>query len=314
MKLLTSALVCLSLTATNVLAGGHEKEEEKKSGIFYDGNIEMYIDGEWPEGDMSSRAEVFAGFQTELDGGPVTWAGAGARYDTNYSLDRTLDDTIQEKQLGFGIGNTRVYIGETDAQRLGFAKTSKMGAPVIIIEPNSRIDHKEKVVVTFGGWENNDEFKFNQYRLKRDMPFGGVVGWDPESKTMYAGATARVSILDVSYMQISTDGKATQRGYSVGTSFHRMGVPVALGVEQWDDGGQIRRDYGMMYNVSKEVMLTAHRVEDDDIGFTYNYFGAVYNQGPMEYGLWFHQDKKMVGRYGNADFDDSLKATIKYKF
>ena len=54
------------------------KKEEKKSGLYYDGNVEMYIDGEWPEGDMSSRAEIFAGFQTELNDGPFNWAGAGA--------------------------------------------------------------------------------------------------------------------------------------------------------------------------------------------------------------------------------------------
>jgi hypothetical protein len=315
MKLITSTMMCLSLFATNVYADGHEQKEEEKSGLYYNGNVEMYIDGEWPEGDMSSRAEVFAGFQTELNDGPFNWAGAGARYDTNYSLDRTLDNTVQEKQMGFGIGNTRVYIGETDAQRLGFAKTSKIGAPVIVIEPNSRIDHKEKVVVTFGDWVNNDEFKFNQYKLQRKkLPIGGIVGYEPETKSMYAGATARLAIFDVSYLQISAEDKTTQRGYSIGTSLYPVGLPIGLGYEQFDDGGNVRKDYGVMYYGIKDVILSAHRVEDDDIGFTFNYFGAVYNQGPMEYGVYLHHDKGMVGPYGNRNYDDSFKATIKYNF
>ena len=70
----------------------------------------------------------------------------------------------------------------------------------------------------------------------------------------------------------------------------------------------------MYYGSQRSLILSAHRVEDDDIGFTFNYFGAVYNQGPMEYGAYFHHDKKMVGRYGNAEYDNSLKATIKYNF
>jgi hypothetical protein len=59
MKLLTGTLTCLTLIATNVYADGHE-QTEKKSGLYYDGNIEMYIDGQYPEGDMNSRAEVLS--------------------------------------------------------------------------------------------------------------------------------------------------------------------------------------------------------------------------------------------------------------
>ena len=32
--------------------------------------------------------------------------------------------------------------------------------------------------------------------------------------------------------------KQTQRGYSVGTSLYPIGLPVGLGYEQFDDGGQ----------------------------------------------------------------------------
>ena len=316
MKLLIGTMMCFALSATNAFADGHGQQEEKQSGLYYNGNLEMYIDDEYPEGEFNSRAEVFAGFQTELSDGPFSWAGAGARYDTNYSLDRSLDNTVQEKQLGFGLGNTRIYLGETDAQRLGFAKTGKMGAPVIITEPNSRIDHKEKIVMTFGGWENNDEFKFNTYRLNRKVPYGGVVGWEAETKTMYAGATASIKGIDVSYMQIDTEGKTTQRGYSIGTALYGFGIPAGIGYEQWDDGGTVlRKDYGVMYNMrAQNMMLTAHRVEDDDIGMTYNYYGVIKNQGPMEYGLYLHQGKDMKVRGNSIKFDDSFKAVIKYNF
>jgi len=66
MKLLIGTMTFLSLIATNVYADGHEQKEEEKSGLYYDGNIEMYIDGEWPEGDMSSRAEISQGFKQNL--------------------------------------------------------------------------------------------------------------------------------------------------------------------------------------------------------------------------------------------------------
>ena len=35
-------------------------------------------------------------------------------------------------------------------------------------------------------------------------------------------------------------------------------------------GATIEGDYGVMYNYNKDLMFTAHRVEDDDLGFTYN--------------------------------------------
>jgi hypothetical protein len=311
---LTLYATLFTMFASVALAGGH-KEIEDKNGLFVNGTVEIYIDDTNTETPVDTRLETFAGFETVLDHSFVNWAGFGARYDTNYSLDRTLDNTITEKQMGIEILGSRLYLGETDAQRLGFAKTSKIGAPVIITKPSSRIDHNEKVVLTFGGWENNDEFEFNTYRLKRDMPYGGVFGWNPADDSLYYGATARVSILDVSYMGIKKDDE-TQHGYSVGTSFHRMGVPVGLGIERWEDAENTRMDYGIMYNATKELMFTAHRVEEDDLGFTYNYLAAIHTQGPIELGLYLHHDKSQVSPWTGVEstIDNSIKGTLKYHF
>ena len=196
MKIFTSTIIA-SLMASGAMAGGHD-HTEAKDGPFINGTFEIYIDDTNTEGHVDTRFEAMAGYETDLDHPLANWSGFSARFDTNYALDRTLDNTITEKQMGLGIGGARLYVGETDAQRLGFAKTAKIGAPVIITKQNSRIDHREKVVLAFGGWDHNDEFEFNSYRLKRDMPYGGVVAWDPESKAMYYGVTARAKIVDVS--------------------------------------------------------------------------------------------------------------------
>lgn len=313
MKLILSTILITAM-ASSAIAGGHTQIEEK-NGPYINGTFEIYIDDTNTEGTVDTRFEAMGGYETEIDHPVATWAGFGARFDTNYALDRNLDNTITEKQFGLGITGGRLYIGETDVQRLGFAKTSKIGAPVIITKSSSRIDHQEKLVFTFGGWEYNDEFDFNNYRLKRDMPYGGVVGWNPEDDSMYYGATARVAILDISYMQIDTDNE-TQKGYSVGTSLHRMGLPIGLGYERWEDKENTRIDYGVMYNYNKDLMFTAHRVEDDDLGFTYNYLAAIHTKGPLELGLYYHQDKQQVSPWTGvkSNIDDSVKATIKYKF
>jgi hypothetical protein len=62
------------------------------------------------------------------------------------------------------------------------------------------------------------------------------------------------------------------------------------------------------------VMLAAHRVESDDIGMTHNYFSALHTKNDVELGLHYHQGKSMSVRGRTIDIDDSLKATIKYKF
>ena len=314
MKILTSALV-LALIGSTAIAGGHEQVEEK-NGMYLNGTFEIYIDGQATE-TLDTRFEAMGGYETDIDHPFANWVGFGARFDTNYALDRTKDNTITEKQFGFEtLGNTRVYVGETDAQRLGFAKTSKIGAPVIITKPSSRIDHNEKVVVAFGGWNHKDEFDFNSVTLQREMPYGGVIAFDPETKAKYYGVTGQVSIVQASVMQIDTDNGETQRGYSVGAGFHRMGVPVALGYERWKDNENTRIDYGLMYNYSDELMFTASRVEEDDLGFKYNYFGVVHTKGNIELGAYFHQGKTQDNPYTGltSTTDDSVKATIKYKF
>ena len=314
MKTLTSTIIA-SLMASGAIAGGHD-HAEAKDGPFINGTFEIYIDDTNTEGHVDTRFEAVGGYETELDHPLANWAGFSAKFDTNYALDRNLDNTITEKQMGLGVGNNaRIWFGETDIQRLGFAKTSKIGAPVIITKQNSRIDHQEKIALTFGGWGYNDEFAFNNYLLQRDMPYAGVVAWDPETKAMYYGVTARAKIVDVSYMQIDTDGE-TQTGYSVGTSLHRMGIPIGIGYEQWEDAENTRKDIGVMYNYSKELMFTAHNVTDDDLGFTYNYLAAIHTKGPVELGLYYHNDKVQVSPWTGqtSNIDDSVKATIKYKF
>ena len=306
--------LALILSASVASAGGHESHEEK-NGPFLNGTFEIYVDDQNTEGTVDTRLEATAGIETDLDTSIANWAGFGAKFDTNYALDRSLDNTITEKQAGIGIGNARLYFGETDAQRLGFAKTSKIGAPVIITKPSSRIDHNEKIVLTFGGWENNDEFEFNSYRLKREMPYGGVIGWNPEDDSLYYGTTLRIAIVDASVMQIKKDDE-TQTGASIGASFHRLGLPVGVGYEQWTDDENTRRDFGVMYNYSKKLMFTAHRVADDDLGFTYNYLAAIHTEGPVELGLYLHQGKTQDNPWTGqtVSSDDSVKATFKYKF
>lgn len=314
MKMLTGASI-LAMMATSAFAGGHEVVEEK-NGMYLNGTFEIYIDGQATE-QVDTRFEAMGGYETDLDHPLFSWAGFGARFDTNYALDRTLDNTITEKQFGFELPmNTRVYLGETDAQRMGFAKTSKIGAPVIITKPSSRIDHSEKVVVAIGGWDHKDEFDFNATGLTRDLPVGGVLAWNPETKARYMGVTGQVSIVQASVMQIDTEDGESQRGYSVGAGFHRMGLPIAVGYETWKDKENTRIDYGVMYNHSKDLMFTASRVEDDDLGFKYNYLAAIHTKGPVELGVYFHQGKTQknpwTGRTSSTD--DSVKATIKYKF
>ena len=117
-------------------------------------------------------------------------------------------------------------------------------------------------------------------------------------------------------MQIDTEDGETQRGYAVGAGLHRMGIPIAIGYETWEDKENTRVDYGVMYNFSRELMFTASRVEDDDLGFTYNYLAAVHTKGPVELGLYYHQGKDQVSPWTGrtTTTPDDIKATIKYKF
>ena len=297
------------------------------AGLFVNGELEIYYDDDTYTSDIDSRAEIITGLQSDIDAGPVTWAGGSARFDSHYSLDTTLNNTIVEKQLGLGVGNTRIYLGETDAQRLGFAKTPKIGVPLIITESNSRIDHNEKLVFTFGGWDNNNEFDFDTHSLKRDLPIGGSIAYDANTETLYAGLTANLmGYAEVSYMQIGdkdgiTDTDNNQQGWAIGTSLYRWNIPVVLGVEMWDDKNtgaytkENRMDYGVMYGLTEQVQLGFHRVENDDLGTNGDYLSAVYTQGPVEMGVYYHMtESQNLGTGVITENDDSVKASIKYKF
>ena len=302
------------------------------SGVFLNGEFEMRYDPETIDSDIDSRAEFILGLENEIDNEIINWGGASARFDSYYALDRTKDNTIVEKQMGIGTGLGRIYFGETDAQRLGFAKTSKISVPLIITESQSRIDHNEKVVLTFGGWDNNNEFDFDTYRLSRDLPIGGVIGYDAESETAYVGATASVmGYFDVSYMQIGNKDNVTksgnnQQGYSIGGSTHRWGVPMIWGVEVWDDKNtgtytkDNRLDYGVLYSVTDELAVSYHRLENDDLGFDGNHYGAVYtvdagHGNKLEMGVYLHdREQTNIGTGAKTVADDNILATVKYKF
>jgi len=329
----------LALIAFSAPATAEEKTLEQRvsdleakapslpAGLFVNGELEIYYDDDTYTSDIDSRAEIITGLQSDIDAGPVTWAGGSARFDSHYSLDTTLNNTIVEKQLGLGVGNTRIYLGETDAQRLGFAKTPKVGVPLIITESNSRIDHNEKLVFTFGGWNNNNEFDFDTHSLKRDLPIGGSIAYDANTETLYAGLTANLmGYAEVSYMQIGdkdgiTDTDNNQQGWAIGTSLYRWDIPVVLGVEMWDDKNtgaytkENRMDYGVMYGLTDEVQLGFHRVENDDLGTNGDYLSAVYTQGPVEMGVYYHMtESQNLGTGAITENDDSMKASIKYKF
>lgn len=298
------------------------------SGLFVNGEIEMYYDEDTYASGIDSRAEIITGLQSDIEAGPLTWAGGSARFDSHYSLNTALNNTVVEKQMGVGIGeSTRVYLGETDAQRLGFAKTSKIGVPLVITESNSRIDHNEKVVLTFGGWDNNNEFDFDTHKMDRDLPVGASIGYDANTEKMYAGATVSLmGYAEVSYMQIGdkdgiTDWDNNQQGYSLGTSLYRFDIPLVLGVEMWDDKNtgtytkENRMDYGAMYGLTDEVTLGYHRVENDDIGTNGDYLSAVYATGPIEMGAYYHMtESQNLGTGVVTENDDSIKASFKYKF
>jgi len=116
-------------------------------GVFITGEVEAYYDDRTYDSGLDSRAELQVGINHKFNNPYVNWTGASMLYDTYYSLDTTLNNTVQEKQMGVGNEYYRLYLGETDAQRLGFAKTPKIGAPLIITQTNSRIDHREKTVL-----------------------------------------------------------------------------------------------------------------------------------------------------------------------
>lgn len=316
------------------------------AGLYVNGEVEGYYDDKTYDSGWDSRAELQVGISQDLDIDKnmlnLNWVGATMTYDTDYALDSTLDNTVVEKQLGFGNDFARIYVGETDAQRIGFAKTPKIGAPIIITEKSNRLDHNEKTVLVLGGFEKENEFDFDAYRLTKEKPWGVVVGYDNNEDSLYASATVSLlGLADVSYMMIDTtaEGSASyttdtrQVGYAIGGSLRRWDIPMQWGVELWDDkdtglASDDRIDMGVMYNVTPATYVTAHRTENDDLGYDGNYYGVVHNvyanydpskrgdkQDGLEIGLFLH-DKSGTSSITGVDYADTqtILGSVKYKF
>jgi hypothetical protein len=313
---------------------------ELPTGLFINGNIEAYYDDRTYDSGFDSRAEIQIGVRQTLDNKYVNWIGGSALYDTHYSKDTSLNNTLVEKQLGIGADYWRLYLGETEAQRLGFAKTPKIGAPIIITQNNSRIDSNEKIVLALGGFQWDDDFDFDSYRLKKNVPYGAVLGYDNNTNTIYSSITVSASgLADLSYMRIDSPVSSTytkakhQEGISVGGELYRFGIPAIWGIELWDDkdtglAGKKRFDIGGLYSINENLYFTAHRTEHDDLGYTGNYYGLVYQimtqddrdkrpdkRKGLEFGLYLH-DKEKTSVYTGAhtDYGSQIIGSIRYKF
>src|SRR6056300_2081211 len=310
------------------------------NGFFINGEVEGYYDDKTYDSGWDSRGELQLGIETDLPENSlnINWAGASMTYDTHYSLDTSLNNTVQEKQIGLGNDTARIYFGETDAQRMGFAKTPKISAPLIYTETNYRIDHREKTVLAFGGFNWDDEFDFDSYRLKRETPWGVALGWDNDGNVGYAtGTVSLLGYADLSYMTITGPEETTkgdQEGWAIGGSLHRFGIPAIWGVEKWDDkntGSQAskdRLDYGGLYSVTDSTYITYHRIENDDLGYSGHYGGVVYNlytdsnttarpdkRKGLEIGLYYHdteQTSVYTGTY--TDINPKVLGQIRFKF
>ena len=308
------------------------------SGFFVNGNVEAYYDDKTYDDSWDSRTELTVGIEQTLEND--FWIGGSTKWDSHYSLDTTLNNTLVEKQIGFGNDTCRVFMGETDAQRLGFAKTPKISAPLIYTQKNFRIDHNEKTVIACGGYEWDNQFKFDSHRLKRNKPYAVNVGYDRKQDTTYLTGTYSFGIAEVSYMRIDSPSTApgysvdkTQEGYSIGGSLHRFGVPLVWGAEMWDDkdtglAKDNRYDFGGLYSLSDNLYVTAHRTLNDDLGYDGNYYGVVYNvytdtdvrkradqRDGLEFGLYLH-DKEQTSVYTGAhtDYGNQIIGSIRWKF
>ena len=307
-------------------------------GFFVNGNVEQYFDDRTYDDSWDSRTELTVGIETTLDND--YWIGGSTKWDSHYSLNTALNNTLVEKQIGFGNDTCRVFLGETDAQRLGFAKTPKISAPLIYTQSNFRIDHNEKSVLACGGYKWDNQFKFDTHRLKREMPYAINVGYDRKQDTTYTTATYNLGLVELSYMRISSPKEApgysvdkVQEGYAVGGALHHLGIPLVWGVEMWDDkdtglAEDDRWDIGGLYSLNDNMYVTAHRTINDDLGYTGNYYGVVYNvytdtnvrkradqRNGLEFGLYLH-DKEKTSVYTGAhtDYGNQLIGSIRWKF
>ena len=98
------------------------------------------------------------------------------------------------------------------------------------------------------------------------------------------------------------------------------------GVELWDDKNtgtytkDNRLDYGVLYSVTDELAVSYHRLENDDLGFDGNHYGAVYtvdagHGNKLEMGVYLHDREQTNIRTGAKTVsDDNILATVKYKF
>jgi len=307
-------------------------------GFFVNGNVEAYYDDRTYDDSWDSRTELTVGIETTLDND--YWIGGSTKWDSHYSLNTALNNTLVEKQIGFGNDTCRVFVGETDAQRLGFAKTPKISAPLIYTQSNFRIDHNEKSVLACGGYKWDNQFKFDTHRLKREMPYAINVGYDRKQDTTYTTATYNLGLVELSYMRISSPKEApgysvdkVQEGYAVGGALHHLGIPLVWGVEMWDDkdtglAEDDRWDIGGLYSLNDNMYVTAHRTINDDLGYSGNYYGLVYNvytdtnvrkradqRDGLEFGLYLH-DKEQTSVYTGAhtDYGNQIIGSIRWKF
>jgi hypothetical protein len=265
--------------------------------LYIKGQIQSIYDDKTYNSGLHTTGQVQVGASHNVENGNsyFNWIGASAVYDTYHELDHTQDNTFTAKQLGFGGDYYRLALGETDMQRIGFAKTAKVGIPLIITTHNSRIDQNEKVVLAVGGFQWDDKFDYNEYRLKKDFPIGAMIGYDKDTHTQYRSVTANVKYFDLSYMQIATPNsqaednvtdysgkKKNQEGYSIGGPLFQYGIPVFWGAEMWNNHNtgyysvkQNRYDYEVFYMINKEWFTSFHRTEHDDLGYTGNYYALV---------------------------------------
>ena len=342
MFLLMTSFALADETKIKQLEERIDKLENKQislpDGLFINGEMELRYDDKVYDTGWDSRGDLQFGVKQYFDNPYLNYAGASSKYDSYYALDTTQNNTLVEKQISFGNDDYRLFIGETDAQRYGFAKTPKISAPLIFTETNYRIDHREKTVLAFGGFKWDDEFDFDSYRLTREKPWGVSLGWDNDGNVMYGtGTVSLLGYADLSYMTITGPEETTkgdQEGWSIGGSLHRFNIPLVWGYELWDDkntGSQAskdRVDYGGLYSLTDSTYVTYHRTENDDLGYSGDYFGVVYNlytdtdtskrpdkRKGLEFGLYYHDQEQTsvyTGQY--TDINAKVLGQIRFKF
>jgi|GEM_PF-3472445 len=337
--------------STNELLKRIEALEKKQStfigpdiptGFFVNGNVEAYYDEKTYDDSWDSRTVIVVGVEQDIDNDYINWAGGSSKWDSHYSFNTALNNTLVEKQIGFGNDTCRLYLGETDVQRLGYAKTPKISVPLIYTQNNYRIDHNEKSVLACGGYQWDNQFDFDSHRLKRERPFGLNIGYDRKQDTWYyTGTTSVFGLAEISYMRIDSPSRApgytedkTQEGYAIGGTLHRFNVPLIWGVELWDDkdtglAKDDRLDFGGLYTINNNLYTTFHRTVNDDLGYTGNYYGLVYNiytdtnvhkradkRDGLEFGIYYLHDKEQTNVYtaSHTDYDDQIIASIRWKF